>query len=269
MKHVALVTCSTYPHLSQSDALLVEPLKKEGFIAHAVPWDAPGINWNMFDIIILRSCWNYPGKYIQFIDWITSIHGRLYNPASLVKWNSHKSYLLDLEKLGVPIIPSIMISKNRKMDIPWSNVVVKPAVGADAHGVSRNIKNINLLLKKGDCIVQELANEVITQGEYSFVFIGNTITHCVLKTPKKGDFRANAHLGAVEKIVIPAAELAQQAKAILLSVKTNLLYARVDCVNRNGKLLLMELELIEPHLFFNYSKRAAALFARTLKQYER
>jgi len=222
MKHVALVTCSTFPRLSQSDEHLVDPLKTEGFIPYVVPWDKKGVDWSLFDTIILRSCWNYPEKYSLFLDWLAGINTKIYNPAAIIKWNSHKSYLLDLGKKGIPIIPT----------------VIKPAIGNRGRGV--------------EYLVQPFIPEIAQEGEYRFIFIGGKLTHTVLKTQKK------------VTLVQPSQALAQQAAHAL---DTDFLYARVDGINRSGIFLLLELELIEPHLYFDMNPFAATRFAQTLKSY--
>lgn len=250
MKHVALVTSTTYPKLSESDTFLLEPLKKEGIIAHAVAWDKQEADWALFDAIILRSCWNYPAKYKQFLAWLSNLqhlNANVWNPVNIVRRNSKKTYLFDLEKKGIPIIPTAC------------EFVTKPIVGNSALGVSKSSQ-------KGEFLWQPLVPEVMAEGEYSFVFIGGKLTHAVLKTPKKGDFRANVQFGATEKRITPSKILARQAQRVLDAIDTNLLYARVDGINRNGTFLLMELELIEPHLFFDMNPKAADVFAHAVKK---
>ncbi len=222
MKHVALVTCSTFPELSTSDSFLVEPLRKVGCIPHVVPWDKKNVDWNLFDAIILRSTWNYPKHYDQFIAWLDNLHTNVFNPIQTLKWNSHKSYLLDLAKKEIPIIPT----------------VIKPAVSNGEMGI--------------EYLVQPFAPEVKNEGEYRFIFIGGKFTHAVLKTQNK------------ITLVQPSPELIQQAAS---AFNTNFLYARVDGINRHGIFLLMELELIEPNLYFDLHPKAATIFAQTLKLY--
>lgn len=158
MKRVGLVTCRDLPKLSESDQLLVEPMLGEGFIAEATPWDHPHTKWDQFDALILRSCWNYPDHYQKFLDWIKQIEILgipLFNPPDIVRWNMHKSYLFDLAKRGIPIIPT----------------VIKPTIGNREKGV--------------EYLIQPFMPEVVNQGEYRFIFIGGRLTHTILRTPKK------------------------------------------------------------------------------------
>jgi len=258
MKHVALVTCSNFPALSPSDERLVEPLKKEKILTHAVAWDKKGVDWSLFDAIALRACWNYPTKYSQFMDWLTNlehIRANVWNPINIMRWNIQKTYLFDLEKRGVSIIPTVVVNKQSKPSLhnEASDVIIKPVIGNMSQGIYRSPKNIERLLKTGDYLVQPFMPEVTNEGEYRFIFIGGELTHTILKTQK------------ATSLVKPAPALTHQAADVLHTVETNLLYARVDGINRNGIFILMELELIEPILFFDMNQKAAAIFARALK----
>lgn len=227
MKRVGLVTCRQLPRLSVSDQLLVEPLEREGFIAEGAAWDNPHIKWEQFDVLVLRSCWNYPGHYQKFLDWLKQIEilgVPMVNSSDIIRWNIHKSYLFDLAKRGIPIIPT----------------VIKPAIGNREKGV--------------EYLVQPFMPEVIKRGEYRFIFIGGKLTHTVLKTPKK------------ITLVTPAQTLIRQAQNVLRALPIKPLYARVDGIDHNGIFLLLELELIEPQLYFSEMPTAAAQFARALKK---
>lgn len=227
MKHVALVTCSTFPELSESDKRLIEPLRKEGFIPYVVPWDRKNIDWNLFDGIVLRSCWNYTAKYSQFMDWLSDlkhINAKVWNPVSIIRWNSHKSYLLDLAKKGIPIIPT----------------VIKPAIGNSGKGI--------------DYLIQPFMTEVVNEGEYRFIFIGKKLSHTVIKKPKQ------------TLLVNPSKTLITQAANVIHTIGADPLYARVDGINHNGTFMLMEVELIEPNLYFDLHPPSAGTFARALKK---
>lgn len=258
MKHVALVTCNNFPALSSSDERLVEPLKKEQILVHAVPWDKKGVDWSLFDGIVLRSCWNYPAKYSLFLDWLTKleqIYANVWNPVNIMRWNIQKTYLFDLEKRGVHIIPTVVAKKQTKSN-PYdhsSDVIVKPVIGNMSKGVYRSPKNIETLLKTGDYLIQPFMPETLHEGEYRFIFIGGELTHAILKTQK------------VLSLVQPASALACQAADVLHAVDTDILYARVDGINRGGVFTLMELELIEPILFFDMNPKATTIFAHALK----
>jgi hypothetical protein len=71
----------------------------------------------------------------------------------------------------------------------------------------------------------------------------------------------------------PPPRLIADAEAVMAAVPGNPLYARVDGVERADRLMLMELELIEPHLFLGWDASAAARFATVvtavMAQYQR
>lgn len=248
MKRIGLVTCREFPRLSKSDRQLVEPLKHEGFEAIPAPWDDDHQRWVEFDALILRSCWNYPDHYPQFLDWIKQIEilgMPLFNSPGLVRWNIHKSYLFKLQKRGIPIIP--ITSKS-------TGSIVKPKIGNRGRDIHRSPKNIQALLATGNYFAQPFMEEAISEGEYSFVFIGGMFSHAVLK--KQNIF----------KLIQPDNTLLRQAKNIIDAINFNLLYARVDGIRQNNTLLLMELELIEPQLFFDLYPPSATVFAKNLKK---
>jgi glutathione synthase/RimK-type ligase-like ATP-grasp enzyme len=260
MKTVGLITYAKSPQLTESDQFLVEPLKKQGFNPVAVPWDDKCIDWSAFDILIFRSCWNYHRKYEQFLSWldyIEKLNIPVWNPIPILRWNSNKKYLKDLEYKGIPIVPTIFIEKGERYflsDIAhqkkWNNLVVKPAVGASSYRVTyvskndykRRQKTFQKLAQQSDVLVQPH----IKGKEYSLVFIDKQFSHATQKTSKS---------------------IIQQAKSVLEKVNSQLLYARIDGFIQNKTFLLSEVELIEPKLYFDLDPASPVRFARVLKKY--
>lgn len=270
MKQIALVTYLKSPQLSDSDSLLLKPFHDIGYNAIAVAWDDQKIDWNQFDAIIIRSCWDYHYRVEEFLSWLDTLKGQqlsVFNPISLIKKNYKKKYLKELEKQGIPIVPTEIISnqntlneiKNRNN---WTDVIIKPLIGATSYKIKR--ENINHIGNISDVMIQPLMPQIY-DGEYSFIFIGGEYTHAVLKTPKRGEFRSNYGFGASEKLIFPNDTLVLQAKKVLATIKEPTLYARVDMINDNNKMILMELELIEPHLFFDLYPKAAKKFAQSFQ----
>lgn len=286
MKNLALVTHSKSPKLTDSDQLLVEPLRQEGFAVAPVAWDANTVDWKQFDVVVLRSCWNYHYSYNQFMNWLSILEGNrvcVWNTIPVIRWNVHKQYLKDLEQKHIPIVPTMVIKKKttallRDIAIKnnWPDMVIKPAVGASAYGVNlvtektiqSSQKKFSMLLDNTDVIVQPLVKE-ISQGELSFIFFGSQFSHAMIKIPKKGEFRSNYDLGGKEERIKPDKKLIKQASDVLRAISSPLLYARVDGVVINNIFTLMELELIEPHLFFNEDPESPVRFARALSQANR
>ncbi len=283
MKNLGLVTYRKLPHLCKSDQLLVEPFRQEGFHAVAVSWDDPSVDWSTFDYLVLRSCWNYYRQYEKFLNWLSLIeqlHIQLWNPLPIIKWNINKKYLKELEYKSIPTVPTIHIEKGTKYllaDIAkrkqWTNLVVKPAINAEGTNIvlikqneySIKQRQFETLCQQSDILIQPLMQKMLTEGEYSLVFLGNQFSHAVLKTPQRGDFRFNLRRGAIKKIEL-SKKFTQQAAYILTTIQSPLLYARVDGINQNGKLILMELELIEPYLFLDQDRKSPERFIQAFKK---
>ena len=281
---IALVTYYGYPHLTESDKLLVKPLQDLGFDPQAVVWNDKKVDWSKYSCIVIRSCWDYHYKYQQFLDWLSQLEKanlQVWNSIDIIRWNSDKKYLIDLENQGVAIIPTFWVNRGKNIILKEiyikfnvSQLIIKPTVGAysyeifkaDDNDYNRAQSRLDKLLVKADVMIQPFMDEVLTEGEFSFVFINGKFSHAVLKRPKKGDFRSIIEFGASETKVKPNKKLLDQANSLLKNVKSPLLYARVDGINHNGKFQLMELELIEPHLFFDLNPYSPILFARALKE---
>lgn len=305
MKSVALVTYKDKPHLIDGEKLLLKAFQNQGVIPHEVPWDKVGVNWKNFDLVILRTCWNYHTKISQFLAWLDLLENqkiKVFNPINIIKWNINKRYLLDLEKMGIPIVPTLMLNKETIRDLMkiiyqagWKEVIIKPTIGASSYKIVRiktealrHLKgnqlalseaeadsfqveesdkskvtgSIKEILKDSDLIIQPFLTEIQTEGEYSFIFFNKIYSHTILKKPKRGEFRTQPELGGTEIAINPDPDLLIQAKNIMEKIPFPLLYARVDCVVINEKLHLMELELTEPYLYFEKKAGAAENFVR-------
>ena len=284
MKRIALATAAKLPTLNDDDALLIPALAELGFTAVPAVWDSPEVCWEAFQGVVVRSCWDYHHRLEEFLAWVTRLEGAgvpLWNPPAVLRWNSHKGYLRDLAARGVPVVPTRWLERGAPVelgrllrDAGWSDAVVKPAVSASAHGTwrtslemaSADQPRLDELLGAGDVMVQPLMNEVQDPkgGEWSVMFFGGRASHAVLKRPAVGDYRVQWEFGGSAVTMTPPAGLVADAKAVMAAVPGVPLYARVDGVERDGRLVLMELELIEPHLFLGWDIGAAARLATVL-----
>jgi glutathione synthase/RimK-type ligase-like ATP-grasp enzyme len=284
LKRGALVTCREEAELSADDRLLPPELARRGIAASAELWDDPGVDWKAFDAVVLRSTWDYHLRHEEFTRWVEAREldgSRLWNPPGLVRWNSHKFYLRDLEEKGVPIVPTRFLPAGSAPDLGellaragWERAVVKPAVSAAAfrtHLVDRRSAESDparSLLSKSDALFQEYQPEIESDGEWSFVFLGGELSHAVRKRPAPGDFRVQEQFGGSAEAETPAGELVRQAQGAVAAIDSPWLYARVDAVETSRGLMLMELELVEPSLFFSLSPggSAAARFAGEIEE---
>ena len=236
-------------------------LAQRGVVAEWVAWEDPSADWSRYGAVWIRSTWNYTEHHAAFLHWLDAVGATtdLWNPASVIRWNSHKSYLLDLASRGVDVVPTALVRDGEPLELDrlldergWTDAVVKPAVSVGAIGASRVHRADAPVWTPephlGDLLVQPLMAGV-AEGETSMIAIDGRVTHAVRKIPAAGDFRVHVQYGGREVAHEPEpAELELAARA-LEAVGQPLLYGRVDCVATADGPRLMELELIEPSLF--------------------
>jgi len=268
VKQVALVTYSGCPELTDDDRLLVPSLRRRGVEAVPVVWDSP-VDWARFDLIILRSCWDYHLRADEFIQWIGELERScvpLRNSASLVRWNADKRYLRQLEHQGARIPQTVWIGNDEEADVNailesqgWDSAVVKPTVSASAHRLKRVFKVEPVVRVKGPAMVQQFIPEVLAPGEWSLVFIGGEFSHSVVKVPTPGDFRVQSQFGGTARLAQPDPDTVAAANEIVDALPERPLYARVDGTEDERGFVLMEVELIEPVLFLGLGRASARL----------
>lgn len=265
------------------DQQLVDYLKKMGFLPQLEIWNNPTVNWRNFDLVILKSPWDYFNQIEEFRNWLSKLaEGQIpmLNPISMVQWNADKHYLLDIEAAGLAIAPCHFLESGDSLELSsyfqslaCEQFIIKPAVSGgakhtylvDKHNVTNTAEIIGNLLEKESFIIQPYIKEIVEDGEWSFLFFGGKFSHAVLKKAKSGDFRVqHAHGGTVESPEIPL-DWIDTAQEYVDQFAKNSLYARVDGVFKAGKFLLIELELIEPFLFLNYHEKSFENYATALK----
>ena len=265
------------------DAEAVAPLAALGWTVEDVPWRSAA-DWTTYDVVVVRSPWDYQDAADAFLDVLGAIDAsatRLENPLPVIRWNLRKTYLRDLDRSGVPVVPtrwaeggltaSALAGAFRQWGAP--EVVAKPVVSANADGTFRlgpdpaSWAEALSTLADRPCLVQPFVPAVVSEGELSVFAFGGDVSHTILKTPAAGDFRVQEEHGGVIRGVAPTPELLALSERALAAVPHHapLLYARVDAVRLpGGALAVMELELIEPSLYFPYAEGSAARFAAAL-----
>lgn len=262
------------------DALAVEPLGALGWAVEFVPWRS-ATDWDRFDAVVIRSPWDYqdsPDAFLAVLETIERSGNRLENGLDVVRWNLHKGYLRDLEARGVRVVPTVW-GKGLTADglaalaEAWGPAggVIKPVVGANADGVVRLRPDDGgrplALATYGErpYLAQPFVPSVVEEGEFSVFAFGGAVSHAVLKTPTSGDFRVQEEHGGTIRAAQPEPALLALTDTALSAVGRDLLYARVDAVRMpDGGFALMELELIEPSLYFPYAPGSAERFAYAL-----
>ena len=280
---VALVTCAGLPDLDPDDRLLLEPLAALGVGADAVVWDDAGVNWGAYDLVVLRSAWDYARRRDEFVAWARTV-SRLANPAEVVAWNTDKRYLGELLSAGVPVVPTEWIAPADAWSLPGRGEwVIKPAVSAGSLDTGRYdtadpshrelaAAHVARLQRAGRLVmVQPFLPSVDTRGETSLLFLGGEYSHAVRKGPMLNGPDAEVDGLYKEEDIQPRqpseaeVRVGTQALAAVAVGAGRLLYARVDLIaSRDDEPLLIELELTEPSLFLGTAPGAPERFARAI-----
>lgn len=260
------------------DELAIDPLHDLGWDVTTVSWRDRSVDWNDFDIVVLRSTWDYqnqPDDFLTVLRAVDSSNARLENALSTVEWNLDKRYLRELESQGVPIVPTVwgtgIFSKTDFSE--WQNefgadeLIIKPTVSATAQDTFRTKsfdQDVAGVFDGRSFMVQPFVNSVVHEGEYSLFFFNGIFSHAILKTPTPGDFRVQEEHGGIITAITPENSLLEAAAMITVLIKPLPLYARIDLVRHNNRWSVMELELIEPALYFRMNPDSPKMFAREL-----
>src|SRR5688572_7676824 len=278
---VVFATCDDQPLIAADDRLLAEALQPLGVEVVPIPWtqidpysqiDAPPI--------VLRSTWDYHRIPTMFSTWLSALEasGRtVWNDPAIARGNIDKIYLKALESAGIAIPKTRWLDRVDEQSVRqaldeerWSQAVLKPRIAATAYGTF--LVTPDTALSDGDlspartsgALLQEFVPAIIDRGEISLVYCDGAFSHAVSKRAKAGDFRVQQDFGGSVEPHVPARELLAFADRVMTQVNGDTLYARVDVVESSRGPLLMELELIEPELYFLYVPAAATTFATAI-----
>ena len=277
--NIAFATSADHRDLTPDDHIAVTALAERGAQVTGAVWNDPSTDWATFDCIVVRSTWDYHRHAERFRDWIgvlSACGANLWNPPALLRWNMEKTYLRDLERAGIRVVPTEWLSSGSEPDLAalleerrWHDAVVKPVISAAANRtvriahstVAESHAHVAESLQLGDLMVQPFMAEIQKQGEWSLIFIDGEFSHSVRKIPMSGDFRVQAHLGGETVTERPGDAVIADARRVLEVVESPWLYARVDGIETADGFVLLELEMLEPSLYFLHSDSGAARFA--------
>jgi hypothetical protein len=269
---VALATCSEFSQLEPDDFPLLRELRLRGVEAEPAVWDA-GLDWTSYELVVLRSTWDYPARREQFLDWTRRVP-RLLNAAEVVEWNTDKRYLAELPHA----VPTEFLEPGDPFNAPAGEYVVKPAVSAGSRDTARYgphqhaaaEAHVAALHAHGRTVmVQPYLASVDSAGETALMFFSGRYSHAIRKGQmlQPGTSAASDELFVEENISPrdPATDERAIAEEILDSLhwpRGELLYARVDLIrDERSTPQLVELELTEPSLFFTHDDEAAPRLA--------
>jgi hypothetical protein len=284
MSRIAFLTMDSLEGFVSYDYLVRDILRQRNLQVDEVSWRDPNANWNAYDLVVIRSPWDYQQSCSQFLDVLVRIdasRANLQNPLKVVRWNVEKTYLRDLQDSGVTIVPTAWLLSPRVTDLTnlfqelkADQVVVKPFIGAGATDTfwlnedssPELLQSIETLYKGRLALAQPFIESVLSYGEISLTFFGGEYSHTVLKTPKTGDFRVQEEHGGIIQPIDPDLDVVSFARRSLAAVQSDLLYARVDLVFlENQQPAIMELELIEPSLYLSYDEESPKRFADAIE----
>lgn len=284
---IALVSARAARHLDEDLPPFLAALADAGAEATVADWDDNEVDWDTFQLALLRSTWDYTRRIAEFLAWAdrTAQYTTLLNPPAVVRWNTDKHYLGDLARAGVAAVPTQFVEPGQSAaealaDFLAKNEaaewVVKPAVGAGSKDAARYARgddrtaadHIERLLHAGrSVLLQPYLGLVDRDGETALIYFSGRFSHAIRKGPmlRRGTGSADG-LFVEEHITArtPSAEELQLADRALAALPfTTPLYARVDLIRSDGGApCLLELELTEPSLFLAHAPGAAARLAQ-------
>ncbi len=270
--------------MDQDEAELTAALTDRGATVHELPWRQADLDWGAYDAVVIRSTWDYTSDVDEFVAWAGRVEAngaRLFNSAEVVRWNTHKGYLIELEERGAPIVPTAWLGRGDEVSLAdlaaargWDGVVAKPAIGAGAErllvvppgsNIEVHQREFDALTAAGDAMVQPYIGSVHDAGELSVVVIDGEVSHAVRKLPRSGEVRTQIEFGADYVAEDPDPDAANLAAWLVEATGHDLLYARVDLLAADdGQWLLGELEAIEPALLLAWSDGGADRLAEAI-----
>lgn len=300
MTRIALATCAALPSLDEEDTPLLTALADRGVEAEPAVWDDRSVDWSGYDLVLIRSTWDYSQRRADFLTWAGTVErvSTLVNPYAVVRWNTDKHYLRELEQAGVPVVPTMWLEPDRHLSSralhtrfpAHGDFVIKPAVSAgsldtgrytaiDAGSRGLAIQHARRLLEAGRTVmVQRYLQSVDQVGERAHVFISGEYSHTV----SKGAMLDGPDVGvdgiykqeemspaqASDAEIEMARDVIRTAGGLLTDsaggaeVAAPFLYARVDVVSGDDdRPVLLELEMVEPSLFTSMAPGALDRFA--------
>lgn len=275
MAKIALATCSRLPQLDDDERRLLNELRMRGADVAPLVWTDPG-GWDDVRLCVLRCVWDYHHQRERFLDWYEDLAmtAQVWNPLEVVRWNTDKTYLRDLAMKGIETVPTIFVEPGSGADVGgsmrargWEEIVIKPAVSADGFETKRiasgdiaeGQRHLDELLARGVAMVQPFYPEVLAGGEHCVVVLDGDISHAVHKTsiftPGFVDDPVR-HTPTRHEMTF-----AHDVMDVVRDLGYETLYARVDIVEHDGVLALMELELTEPSLYYTHGGPDLSRFA--------
>ena len=277
MKKLAFLSMDDLQDFFVYDELLLAPFAAHGYQVDTVSWHLSDYDFTTYEAVIVRSPWDYQQYEAEFVACLKRINQQtqLLNSLPLMLWNLNKHYLQDLEQATVPVLPTRWLEgyahktlESAFAEFDCAEIVIKPCVSANADDTFRLTpeKLAAMQAQLADCfagracMVQPFVTSVVERGEVSLFYFGGELSHAILKRPKAGDFRVQEEHGGSLQSITPEPAMLHNAEAALKAMPDDYLYARVDLLWFAGEWRIIELELIEPSLYFNLDEQSPQRF---------
>lgn len=251
---------------------LAAPLRAKGLSVEAQPW-TDAVEKDRARLVMPSLAWGYHGRQAEWFAFVNRLEQdgiRVANPAAMLRWNSNKTYLVELAARGAPVVPTHAHDRLTQEAVQVAldafgvdEVVVKPQVSAGSHETIRVRRHGSLEGgPSGPALIQPFLPAVGEEGELSLFYFDGRFSHAVAKVAVAGDFRVQPQFGGRVSEIAPEPEALRAAEMVLEAVGAPLTYARVDLIRGlEHTPQLMELELIEPDLFLEHAHDGGAAFA--------
>jgi glutathione synthase/RimK-type ligase-like ATP-grasp enzyme len=276
---IGLLTSKDLPELISDEQSLIKAFNSKGIECKALIWSEPHV-WSDYQAVIIRTPWDYFNHKEQFLNVLKTISQKtgLLNPIDLVNWNLDKHYLMELQNKGIATIPTSHVSsiddlKSQLQKLQYERFVLKPFVSAGAyktfafskHQIPDEVEALDFVAEA--FMLQPFLEEIQTRGEASLIYINGDFSHAIIKTPAPNDFRVQEDFGGKVELYAPTENELLLSQQVMDNLPHKSLYARVDISWFNKLPSLMEVELVEPELFFRFSKTAAEKLVSSLETY--
>ncbi len=277
---ILIATCREYPEPTPSLAALLQALSRRGVEAGLRIWtETPVETFAVADLVLPICCWDYHADPQRFADWIDELDrrgARLINDAEVLRWNLRKTYLLEMAASGLAVPKTVHLPlasadaiETRMRREGWDCAILKPVSGQSGFGVQkleldrRSEWSLDSYDAK-EALLQAFQSDIGALGETTLTFIDGVFSHAIRRRLKPGEWRANLQYGATPEAFDPAPEVVEAARRYLDAAPRLPVYARVDGLARPDGFMLMELELIEPYLYFEFAPGRAERLAEAL-----
>jgi glutathione synthase/RimK-type ligase-like ATP-grasp enzyme len=278
---IALATFAVFPDGDADDQALPAALGGADWVI----WDDPAADWDAYDLVVIRSTWDYQARRDQFVAWAQARGERLVNPPEIIAWNTDKAYVRELAAAGLPVVRTDLVAPGEAFAPPEDDgeYVVKPTISAGSRDTARFTAGeggraaalvADIHASGRTAMVQPYVASVDARGETATLFFDGVYSHAIHKGPLlRPGAEPTKEVFASEEILPRAATPAERdvaERAVAWAARRfggPPAYARVDLVeDAGGAPVVLELELTEPSLFFAHGPDAVERFAAAVRR---